>query len=536
MDTHKTIRPSSGALPLSVCLIVRDEEKTLGRALHSVRPLAREIVVVDTGSRDRSRQIARDAGARVIAAPWQDDFSHARNVAVEAATSDHILMLDADEELRPESHEALRRASGRPALAQLVHVQLLYPPGVQIEGEGAQVLTVPRLFRRHPRIRYRGRIHESIAESLLGLGFDDWPDSGVELLHHGYVDRGERRRKQQRNLRLLELAWREEPENLYLGFKLAATLEPGELRRELLEETARLALGLPAAELATYPFLPRLFALLSEELRARGELARAQRVLLQAADRVGRSVWFSAGRALVLAGEFLAADAALLRYLEAPRPAAPPLLQGEDPDAGTGRAFHLLGQNALASQRNAKAREWLHRALAEPGKTAEDLRIPVTCDLVRVWLRTGQVPAAAAALRELSELTAGMPGGSPLRRETMLVSAEFSLGMGDVAGALPLCQAATDRSGADDRGAALLAVLYLRSGPEQAEQARALLPFIRGQRFDTLAARLLLSELCGGREGPPVPTEIPAATQAVLASLRRTLPPEVQTLFEKPGG
>ena len=82
---------------LSVCMIVRDEEVNLRRAIESVRDFASEVIVVDTGSRDRTVEIARSLGAKVSTHVWQEDFSLARNVAIEAASGDWILSLDADE-------------------------------------------------------------------------------------------------------------------------------------------------------------------------------------------------------------------------------------------------------------------------------------------------------------------------------------------------------------------------------------------------------------------------------------------------------
>src|SRR3974390_1612326 len=82
---------------LTINLIVRNEEQTLGRCLDSVRGLAEEIVVVDTGSTDRTREIAAARGARVVEFPWCDDFAAARNESLRQATGPWVLWLDADE-------------------------------------------------------------------------------------------------------------------------------------------------------------------------------------------------------------------------------------------------------------------------------------------------------------------------------------------------------------------------------------------------------------------------------------------------------
>ena len=81
---------------LSLCMIVRDAERSLAPALASARPFVDEIVVVDTGSRDGTRDVAREFSARLFEFAWCDDFSAARNHSLEQATGDWILWLDAD--------------------------------------------------------------------------------------------------------------------------------------------------------------------------------------------------------------------------------------------------------------------------------------------------------------------------------------------------------------------------------------------------------------------------------------------------------
>ena len=82
---------------LALCMIVKDEEAHLGCCLESVKGLVDEIVVVDTGSTDRTVEIARQYGARVFSYGWHDDFAAARNVSLSHAGADWILVLDADE-------------------------------------------------------------------------------------------------------------------------------------------------------------------------------------------------------------------------------------------------------------------------------------------------------------------------------------------------------------------------------------------------------------------------------------------------------
>ena len=93
----------SNILPLSVCMIVRNESHHLPKALASVKGIAAEIVVVDTGSTDDTVSIASAMGAKVLHFAWIDDFAAARNAALEAATQPWILSLDADQRLASDS-------------------------------------------------------------------------------------------------------------------------------------------------------------------------------------------------------------------------------------------------------------------------------------------------------------------------------------------------------------------------------------------------------------------------------------------------
>ena len=90
-------------------MIVKDEEQFLGQCLESVKPIANQIVVVDTGSSDQTEAIAKSHGAEVHHFEWCDDFAAARNFALEHARGDWILILDADEILTQKGRENLHQ-------------------------------------------------------------------------------------------------------------------------------------------------------------------------------------------------------------------------------------------------------------------------------------------------------------------------------------------------------------------------------------------------------------------------------------------
>jgi tetratricopeptide (TPR) repeat protein len=264
-------------------MIVRDEERDLPRCLASLSGVADELVVVDTGSLDRTPELAAAAGARVVRIAWPGDFAAARNVSIEAATGDWILVLDADEELPPAT--ALRAEVAQAdalGLAGLSLVQRnLSPPG---DVTTYQDLPIVRLFRRAPHVRYEGRIHEQVSPSIVRAG-GALGASDLHFLHHGYASplaQGQSRAR--RNLALLEAATRDASDDAYLVFQLGATQK---------------AVGDPAAE-AT---LERALALqvrthgLSSSAEADARMKLAQLLLARGADAAALA---EAGRCLAI--------------------------------------------------------------------------------------------------------------------------------------------------------------------------------------------------------------------------------------------
>ena len=177
---------------LSLCMIVRNESAVLARCLDSVRGLADEMVVVDTGSTDGTQEIVRGHGARLIQAEWRDDFSWARNLALEAARGRWILVLDADEYLLEKD---------RRAIATLVRQQPVPPTrafnlklrSMAEGGHTGMSAYIVRLFPNLPGARYESPIHEQIAPSLhrAGLALEN---ADIEFIHTGYADPAQNRR------------------------------------------------------------------------------------------------------------------------------------------------------------------------------------------------------------------------------------------------------------------------------------------------------------------------------------------------------
>ena len=202
---------------VTAALIVRDEERFLGACLASLRTHVDEIVVADTGSTDRSREIARAHGARVVHHRWHRDFAAARNAALEAARGDWILYIDADERVAAWDRESLSSLIGDPAVLACT---VLFRPQA-----GFTRYREHRLFRRRPDFRFRGVIHESILPALHDACMREGgrvEDSEVALDHLGYD--GDLAAKHRRNRPLLEARLASEPDHVYSRDHLGLTL------------------------------------------------------------------------------------------------------------------------------------------------------------------------------------------------------------------------------------------------------------------------------------------------------------------------
>jgi tetratricopeptide (TPR) repeat protein len=216
---------------LSLCLIVRNEEVMLPACLESVKGLVDEIVVVDTGSTDRTLELVRQAGATLVELPWADDFSAPRNAALAHAHGDFVLQLDADERLSPAAHavvkQALRQDDFDCAFLPLHNATRLDAPLLEVvngRARAGEAIRLPRLFRRTRDLHYEGVIHESITTWLMAGGRRSRL-LDADIIHLGYVAEVRNARdKQQRNLALLKKRCAQEPTDLtargYLAYEL----------------------------------------------------------------------------------------------------------------------------------------------------------------------------------------------------------------------------------------------------------------------------------------------------------------------------
>jgi GT2 family glycosyltransferase/Flp pilus assembly protein TadD len=233
VPTESTLSSPNQSSPLpntcrprvSLCMIVKNEEQNLADCLSSAADLVDELVVVDTGSADKTKEIACRFGARVFDFPWVDSFSAARNESLRHATGSWIFWLDADDRIDEENREKLRRflASLGDENASYVMKCLCLPQG---PGSPATAVDHVRIFRNRPDVRWSYQVHEQILPAIRRTRADvRW--SEVVIHHTGYQDPSLRRRKLERDLRLLRQEQAEKPDEPFTLFNL------GQVTREL---------------------------------------------------------------------------------------------------------------------------------------------------------------------------------------------------------------------------------------------------------------------------------------------------------------
>jgi tetratricopeptide (TPR) repeat protein len=259
---------------LTACLITRNEIDSLPRCLKSIRPVADQIIVVDTGSTDGTREAARRLGAEVHDLPWSDDFAAARNAAIERAACDWVLIMDADEQLPPGSAAQLRELLARPPQAAVCQL-LTYAPSSTPARAGLDLVGHLRLFRRGLGIHFQGAIHEQLVDRE-GRLIDSAVATGIVVHHHGYLESREAvAERGERNLRLLSARAEAEPDNAYVLFHLGhAQLASGEAEAGV--SALRRALDLADD---SQPFRPKTAVLLAQALQFFGRHAQAEEAI-----------------------------------------------------------------------------------------------------------------------------------------------------------------------------------------------------------------------------------------------------------------
>jgi glycosyltransferase involved in cell wall biosynthesis len=263
-STHKSLQNGFSRSPeligLSLCLIVKNEEQHLAQCLNSVKSIADEIILVDTGSSDRTVNLAKNLAkgiakgiskntakkhqTKIFHFQWCDDFSKARNFAISKAKGQWILMIDADEVLEQGAIAALQTVMAQDdCLAANI---LRTESGIN----QAPYSYVMRLFRNHPEVRFWGYYHESIDQSITKLQAREphWRllDIDVPVLHHcGYTAQEiDRKQKYEFAKRLMTKHLDAFPDDIYMHSKLGALYINAATVHNGAEDADHLSLGL----------------------------------------------------------------------------------------------------------------------------------------------------------------------------------------------------------------------------------------------------------------------------------------------------
>jgi glycosyltransferase involved in cell wall biosynthesis len=274
---------------LSLCMIAKNEEGNLARCLESVRGVAGELIVVDTGSTDATPRIAAEAGARVFPFDFtRVDFAAARNHAIANARGRWILVLDADETLAADGAAMVEKLVNADENAGYFLERHNYSAGSESTDY------VVRLFPNRPEYRYRGRVHETIDNSILSAG-GRLLKTPIRIDHNFSQDQEARRRKNHWYIEILKEEIAADPsDDSRLDF-LAAEYHQLEMFDEATEVAERIAVARPldarahlfvgVYHLLYKPDFARARADFNEALRLRPGYAEAESFLKLADER-----------------------------------------------------------------------------------------------------------------------------------------------------------------------------------------------------------------------------------------------------------
>lgn len=207
-------------VPISVCIIAKNEEKYIEECLRHLKPYGFEIIVTDTGSTDRTKEIAQKYADKVLDFEWIDDFSAARNFCMEHASNNWILALDCDEYVESINMKDVRilmqRCVRMPGMIELVNI---------VNSKHGRSFTTEKVTRFYNKnfFIFENPIHEQIVPKKAGNKdvIEKQFLVPIKAIHHGYdISPEELKEKQERNLRLLRKSLEKDPENPYILFQI----------------------------------------------------------------------------------------------------------------------------------------------------------------------------------------------------------------------------------------------------------------------------------------------------------------------------
>jgi tetratricopeptide (TPR) repeat protein len=355
--------PEAGSTELpagiSLCMIVKDEERFLETCLRSVAAHVDELCIVDTGSTDRTVEIARAFGARVAHRPWRKDFAWARNEALGLATKRWILVLDADEELDEASRYILRSLRAVPAGLSGLWLRC-HNLSDDYKGTGVSSHSLVRFFPNNPRLKYKSPIHEFITLDGSSTGIDA-KNSPLSITHYGYLNEiVALRNKSERNLQLVKVAVDNDPSEPFNWYNLGTTnMLCGKIDAaiEAFEKMRAMVASAPRG------FVPNALTQLAELYASREQYALAVEALNEALRYSPRfaNAHFALGKTLGKQGHPIEARAAFEQSIADGAYGALQFIV--DNEVSVWKAQSEIGSSYGNEGNNVAALEWFDRAL-----------------------------------------------------------------------------------------------------------------------------------------------------------------------------
>ncbi|HEY8298781.1 MAG TPA: glycosyltransferase [Candidatus Baltobacteraceae bacterium] len=386
---------------VSLCMIVRNEERFLDRCLASVAKLVDEINIVDTGSSDRTVEIALRYGARIEHREWRNDFAWARNESLTMATRRWVLQLDADEEILPETADVLRRLRNVPAYLTALWVRCMNQSD-QYHGGGQLSHVITRLFPNHDRIRFSQPIHEFISLDGSPRGIDAVA-SPLKIVHYGYMaEIVALRDKHARNLEIIEAAIKNDDRDAYHWYNLGVTTFLGGDNLRAVDAFERMWERCKDELRGFTPNGLQIWAdTCSERLNDPQRGLELATLCLRHAPNYANG-HFSAGKALMMLGRYEESRAMYEAAIaDAPHNAAQFVV---DDEVSAWKAHSEIGATYALQGDQTAALQWFDRGLANRPTIG-----PLRLNRARVLERLGRLPEAEAEFRGLFEEVADEP-------------------------------------------------------------------------------------------------------------------------------
>jgi glycosyltransferase involved in cell wall biosynthesis len=405
----------TGKQKVSLCMMVKNEEKNISDCLNSVRDLVDEMIVVDTGSGDQTKAIAQSLGAKVFDFPWIDSFSAARNESLKYATSEWVFWMDADDRLNSENRERLRKLFQELKDDNAAYVMKCRCVASS-PGDVETVVDHVRLFRNDSRLRWKYRVHEQILPSIRSLqGEVRW--SEVEVHHVGYIDRALRKKKLERDMRLLLLEQQEQLDDPFTLFNLGSVYHELGQREQAIQVLSRsLERSHPKDSIVR-----KLYALIAQCQREIGQTPEALKTIW-----AGRTHYPDDAEMLFLesllhreSGELRKAEECLKRLLETQ--------EGEhfaSVDAGIRgfKARHNLAVIYMDQRKRFEAEAQWRTAL-----TQEPNFLPARLGLAELYLRYQDWTAVEQVIQDLEALgTSGVVEAIGVRARMKMARNEYA--------------------------------------------------------------------------------------------------------------